>query len=150
VYPIFYVLMSAKTETIYKEIFLYIEKNITTLNPVSFVTDFELALRKAIRYVYPAVTLTSCWFHFCQCLRRKASGIENFLKTIYVTVEAYKLYFKFMALPLLPPHMIENSFNELKSYAYAQFGDLFGSFLSYFEHQWIIKVQKKNQNYSCI
>lgn len=63
-FPIIYVLMSRKTEEAYTHLFRYNEENVCHLRPTSCMTDFEFAMRNAIRTVYPNCTVYACWFHF--------------------------------------------------------------------------------------
>lgn len=81
-YPFIYVLMNKKTEESYKNIFQYIEENIFKLEPDSFTTDYEKAMRNGLKAVYKNVLLVSCWFHYCQALRRRCSKIKDFFNYI--------------------------------------------------------------------
>lgn len=145
VFPMIFVLMSNKTEEIYKNVFLYIEKHVIKLDPASFLTDYEVAMRKAISYVYPGLHMKACWFHYCQCVRRNAQKFGDFLKELSKRTDAYRLQRKFMSLPLLKPEQIAETFEILKEEAATKHGTLFEDFLIYFQRQWLAKVNKNYQ-----
>lgn len=138
--PFIFVLMTRRTEEAYKHVFEYIEREVCTLNGVSFMTDFEIPMRNALKAVHPLVELKSCWFHFCQCARRRVSKIPNLAKLIRTNDHARELYKKFLALALLPHYEIIPAFNKIKAEALSIFSKQFHPFLGYFEKQWILKV----------
>lgn len=132
--------MTKKSTEAYKAVFAYINDNIFDLNASSFMTDYESGLRKALKEMYPTAKMVSCWFHFCQAVRRKCSKIPNFFAKIQKNEAAERLFLKFLALPLLPADKILEAFNMLKLAANATSGIPFKSFLKYFESQWLQKV----------
>lgn len=138
VHPFLYVLMSSRTQVAYTHVFRYINKNIFSLNCKSFTSDYETAMRNALRACYPDSELVSCWFHYCQAIRRKASQLPAFFELIRTNTSARKLYFKFQALALLEESAIENAFVQLKRLT-LQF-DAFAPFVKYYEHQWMNRV----------
>lgn len=133
--------MNKKSEAAYKHIFEYIEENIFSLNGQSFMTDFELAMRNGLRSVYPRAEFNTCWFHFCQAARRKASQTTNFISYLIYHKDARQIYCKLLALPLLPANEIIESFDRLKVHALTTFPGIFVEFLTYYERQWIFKVK---------
>lgn len=139
--PFIFVLMTRKSEACYRHILTYIEKNVFSLKCASFMTDFETAMRNAVRSLYPRSKHFGCWFHFAQAVKRHASKIENFVVTIRSNAQARKIYHKFMCIPLLPVHAIEDAFYELEIEALAFDSTFFQRFLRYFENQWIRKVR---------
>lgn len=143
--PFIFVLMTRKTEACYRHILNFIEKNVFSLKSASFMTDFELSMRNAVQKMYPHSSHYTCWFHFCQSVKRHASKIDNFIVTIRANPEARKIYHKFMCIPLLPVHAIEDAFYELKTEAIAFDSNFFRGFLCYFENQWIRKVSHNSQ-----
>lgn len=79
--PFIYVLMTRKTKEAYVAMFEYIESQVVALNPESVMSDFETALRNAVRLVYKCSTRV-CYFYLCQAVRKNASQIAGFLPTI--------------------------------------------------------------------
>lgn len=135
--PFIYVLMSRKSERCYVHLFQTLQQ-MFPLNGHSVMTDFELAMRNAIRTVYPHIKLYTCWFHFCQAAKRKASQLMNLVHHMKSNANIRNAYYKLLALPLLPASEIIACFQMIKS----QVADekVFKPFLRYFERQWIKKV----------
>ena len=69
-------LINNKSEQGYIEMFTSF-KNILTLensfnlNLRSITTDFEIALKNALRYVFPDIIQIRCYYHFCMLLEKK-------------------------------------------------------------------------------
>lgn len=127
--------MSRKSEEAYEHLFRYIDTEICSLNPTTFMTDYERAMRNALREVFPAAKLFTCWFHFCQAVKRHASQIPQFMACVRNNDDAAKLYHKFLCVPLLPAEEISETFNLLKVEAKAKLGTKFNVFLQYYERQ---------------
>lgn len=132
--------MTHKSEAAYLHIFEYIKENVLSLEGKSFMTDFEVAPRNALRQIYPQSRLNSCWFHFKQAVRRKSHKFAKFREDLKNVTEIRRLYYKLMALPLLPSAEIKNAFGMLKLYALTHHGDVCTGFIGYFEKQWIVSV----------
>lgn len=133
--------MSRKTEQCYKHLFETLREYFP-LNGKSVMTDFELALRNAIRAVYPEIETNTCWFHFCQAAKRKASQISPFTNAMKKNDILKDAYYKMLALPLLPEENIVQCFQIIKS----QIADVkvVKPFIKYYENQWIKKVSIKD------
>lgn len=110
------------------------------------MTDYERAMRQALRKLYPQAKLNACWFHFCQAVRRNANAIPGFVTSIRSSGASMEIYGKFLCLPLLPAHLINDAFNTLKEEAIAFDADLFNRFLSYYEKHWIRLVNRKSRS----
>lgn len=136
--------MSRKTKAAYIHLFKYIQANVFQMEPYSVITDFEKALRNALKEVYPNTTYYTCWFHYMQCIRRKCAKMKNFFTGINANKDAYRLYQKFLVLPLLHPKEIITAYIFLKANA-KKYGDLFKNFLKYFEKQWFKQVKFANK-----
>lgn len=130
--------MNRKTTAAYTAVFQFIEANICKLNPISFMTDYECAMRNGLRAVYPDAELHACWFHYTQAVRRKASKMPNFFKEVAKDDYLNRTYHKFLALPLLPQHEIMNAYNMLKMAIQCRSStNIFEEFLQYFSKQWL-------------
>lgn len=129
--------MSRKSEKCYIHLFETL-KEMFPLNGNSIMTDFELGMRNAIRHVYPTLKMYTCWFHFCQAAKRKASQLMNLVHHIKTNANIKSAYYKLLSLPLLPAKDIVPCFQMIKS----QVADekVFKPFMRYFEKQWIKKV----------
>lgn len=129
--------MSRKTEKCYTHLFQTL-KTLFPLNGKSIMTDFEMAMRNALRNVYPDLKQHTCWFHFCQAAKRKAAQIPHLMQAIKSNENVKNAYYKLLSLPLLPPHEILSCFQIIKS----QVADekAIKKFLNYYEAQWLKKV----------
>lgn len=100
VFPLAYLLMERKTDLTYSELFSQLDRFI--LGEVKEVmTDYEAALRKAIKKAFPATSLSGCFFHFGQAVYRRGRALQ--LPDFQQGSTALKMA---MALPLLPPDFI--------------------------------------------
>lgn len=140
VHPFVYVLMSNRTQVAYEHVFNYIHKHIFKLHCSSFTSDYEVAMKNALRSVFPESHLVSCWFHFVQAIRKKASKIPELLKLISTVPEAAHIYYKFQSLALLRWDLIDAAFNKLANEALLFNKQAFEPFVDYFKRQWIVKV----------
>lgn len=132
--------MSNRTQIAYTRIFKYIDKHICSLLCARFTTDYETAMKNALRVCFPDSQLVSCWFHFVQAVRRKATKIPTLYHLIRTNPKAAALYYKFQAIALLPPNLIDKAFSDLSRDATKFNRDAFQPFVDYFERQWINKV----------
>lgn len=110
------------------------------------MTDYEKAMRNALKKCYPESKHYACWFHFCQAVKRHASQIAGFAVEIRKNATAREIYCRFLCLPLLPADVIENAFNELRLEAQNYNERFFRPFLGYFEMQWIRNVSRTASN----
>lgn len=140
VHPFIYVLMSKRTQIAYTRIFKYIDKHICSLLCARFTTDYETAMKNALRVCFPDSQLVSCWFHFVQAVRKKATKIQALFDLIREDKKAAIIYYKFQAIALLPPDLIDEAFTCLSKEAIKFNKNAFQPFVDYFERQWIKKV----------
>lgn len=138
--PVIFALLTRKTKRAYLAFLAFIERNVCELNPTSVMTDFETALRNALRETYPGINVQGCYFHYTQAIRRQASQIPNMFLALNREPERSQVFHKFLVLPLLPKELIAEGFEILKREA-AQFGTTFVEFVEYFNRQWMLKVR---------
>lgn len=133
--------MSKKSQNAYRQVFDYIEKFVFELSTVaSFTTDYELAMRAAIAAINPTAELFACHFHFAQACKRRASQIDGFVNLVRSNKQVESIYYRLLCLPLLPGEYITKAFNALKAEARAIKSRALRLFLSYYERQWMEKV----------
>lgn len=130
--------MSRKTEACYKHIFETTKKEIFDLNGESMMSDYEKAMRNAFHAVYPDVVQHSCWFHFCQAAKKKASQMPQLMNVIKTNELVKNGYYKLLALPLLPSSDIVPCFHAIKSTVSDV--EAMKQYLNYFNKQWIVQV----------
>lgn len=133
--------MSRKTRRAYEHLFKYIKNNIIDMtNCESIMTDFEVAMRNALRVIFPGVELNCCWFHFTQAAKKRAMQTPQLIPYLLQNQSAREIYYKLLSLPLLPPIEIATQFKKLKVLALANHKKVFADFIKYYENQWIKKV----------
>lgn len=127
---------------VYAAAFKYMNDNIICLECKSIMTDYELAIRNGFLSVVPTAEVTSCLFHFKQAVKKKARKFNEMMRFIKSNVEAKKLYFKLMSLPLLPAVKIGTAFAKLEGMCIELQekegkGKVFDAFIHYIYNQWI-------------
>lgn len=132
--------MSRKTKKAYHHVFKYIQSKIFDMTCFSFTMDFETAMRKALRSLYPNSKFVHCWFHFTQAAKKRAMQTPQLIPYIRQNKEAEEIYYKLLSLPLLPADQIKKEFLKLKVIVNARHRSIFSDFLVYYENQWIHKV----------
>lgn len=140
VFPFVYVLMTNKTEKCYEHVFRYINENVFDLNCTTFTTDYEVAMRNAIRNIYPRSNQIACYFHFTQAVKKNAWKTTGLVDLIRSNSAARSVYYRLQCIPLLPPQYIANMFTLLKAEANKIERAVFRPFLKYYHQQWIVKV----------
>ncbi|XP_051176184.1 uncharacterized protein LOC127291231 [Leptopilina boulardi] len=131
---IIWVLMDSKTIEAYTAVFECIVRLIPEYEIQEVLTDYENALKTALRNVFPNIILHGCWFHYKQALLRKALQLKlhALLKT---NKDAKHLLALIIALPLLSAHLIRKTYDEI-CHAQSQYiKTKFQSFFQYYEHQ---------------
>lgn len=134
--------MDRKTRKSYEGVFNFINTKIFDLSGTKrFYTDYEAALRKALKKKYPRAKHSACHFHFAQAVRRYANKIAGFMDFLRKeeNMEARKIYYKLIYLPLLKADQIEPAFHELRRKAESIDRNIFQLFLKYYYRQWIRK-----------
>lgn len=142
-YPLVFVMMTRKTQICYEHALKYIHENVFPLRCKAMITDFELAMRQALRNILPGIILLGCWFHYTQAIRRKVASIEDLFEIVRKVDTARNLYCKFLCLALLPHDLIEKAFNELALEA-LQSHKAWTSFIKYYQAQWLKRTGPKN------
>jgi hypothetical protein len=74
VLPIFHILMTSKLNGLYRAIFERVKENFPSFKPTFVNTDFEGALIKSIKQVFPRAIVNGCWFHYKKALHRAIMG----------------------------------------------------------------------------
>lgn len=138
--PFIFALMTRKTQECYQHLFSYVDTSICSLSGASFITDYEVALRNALRTVQPDMQYFGCWFHFTQACKKNAKKISGFEVLLKTNNQLYTLFQKFLHLPLLPASKIIEHFNLLSLEVALYDTEHFEPFLKYFKQQWLTNV----------
>lgn len=142
-FPIIYVLMSRKTTAAYLSVLRYVNDNLIPIVGEGIIIDFEKAERLALAKLNTGISILGCWFHFCQCLRKKLATIGDLFQLCREDVKAKEIFSQFQCLPLLPADVIEITFKELAKKA-LRTSLKFATFVDYFDREWIKIVKPKH------
>lgn len=146
--PLYSILMTGHTQAEYEEVFRWVKKDLG--KRVSFVavkSDFEKALRNAVRTVWPKSKVSGCYFHFCQAVYRHMCKVG--LQQAYFRNKKFKLWLRhLMALPNLKPVDIEEEWSVLSKSDVAGLSSVekifFMKFKKYFNSFWILQTGASN------
>ncbi|XP_003737215.1 uncharacterized protein LOC100899016 [Galendromus occidentalis] len=124
----------------YKWVFQQLKDAVPELTPTSYMGDWDPAMRKAVRSEFPNVHLYGCHFHFSQSLvkraRQSTSGVGREIRKPGTILSHF---LGFLSLPLLPPELIEPTYEVLAARARnVHIG--FPGFLDYVESHWLRRV----------
>ena len=86
-----------------------------------------------------------CLFHFIQALWRKA-GQESLRKKNVISATS-ELMTVLILLAFLDPSNLHKIFKKIEAHFNQIYKDLFKSFLSYFEQQWLYQIDPKIWNF---
>ena len=114
------------------------------MQPVSVVTDFELASVQAFKEYFPNAIVTGCYFHLGQSVWRH---VQRFgLYDSYITNENVRTNIKsILALAFLPVDDVPDSFDELTE----NFTDELQPICNYFEDVYIGRHARRSRRQPC-
>lgn len=135
--------MTRKTQKAYEHALRYINENLFPLECEAIITDYETAMRQAIKKVVPGIKLLGCWFHYSQSIRRKVASLSKLFQLVRTDDKIRNIYYKMICLALLPHDKIEKAFHELALDG-LQMSKEFTPFVKYFQSQWLKRVGVKN------
>ena len=105
--PVVSVLMTGKSEALYHKVTAKIRLLAPDFAPDTFMGDFEMASRNALRASFPNARFGGCQFHYSQALWRKAQKLG--LTDLYKNNQEFKIFLKkLMATPYLPANQIRD------------------------------------------
>ena len=133
-----YGLLPRKTSNIYEK-FLTVIANKMTKPPKSFTSDFELALIKAVKVVWPELRIYLCFFHFKQSVSRKIQELG--LAGIYKSSPEVRKILKLPQILAFVPvsdlvELFENMFTTLKE-SDSVYKPQLVQFYEYFENYYV-------------
>lgn len=133
--------MNRRTTEAYEAVYDFVNSKVLELAGAKlFITDYELAMRNALKKKYPIAKFTACHFHFAQAVRKNAMSINGFMKFIEQNDLAKRTYYKLIYLPLLPPGQIDIIFNTVITDDVEAIGDAkFDKLFKYYRRQWMRK-----------
>lgn len=121
-------------------VFEFISQKIIDLSRTRmFKTDYELAMRNALKKKCPLSKLSACQFHFAQAVRTNGQKTDGFNDLLKSNDSARKIYYRLMYLPLLPVNEINLMFASLEEAANELNEPSIDRFIAYYKRQWIRK-----------
>lgn len=132
--------MTHKSQECYENVFKFIEQNVMTMACLSYTTDYEISMRKALQKIHPEVKRFACYFHYCQAVKKHAYKEKQLLGLMRSDTNARSLYYRLLCLPLLPAEHIKEMFLSLREEAFKINKSVFRPFFKYFNKQWVEKV----------
>ena len=103
--PVASVLMTGKSEALYRKVTAKILELAPDLAPDTFMGDFERASRNALESSFPNARFIGCQFHYSQALWRKCQKLG--LTDVYKNNMEFKSFLKkLMSVPYLPANQI--------------------------------------------
>ncbi|XP_053594444.1 uncharacterized protein LOC128667616 [Microplitis demolitor] len=144
--PIFWSIMTNKSEECYLRVFNFIKEKFPSFNPKTYMSDFEIGMHNAVETAFPDIDANHCYFHYAQAINKNARDLGLINKTtIKVTThpEIYVTIKQLIALALLPPKLIISTFNNLKEVVTQDFGQRFDRLFDYYERFWIKTIKPR-------
>lgn len=128
--------MNRKTQLSYEAVFDFIDAKILNLSAAKmFVTDYEIAMRNALKVKAPSAKFTACQFHMAQNCRKRATKIPGFIDLIKSNKSVHNIYYKLMYLALLPSKFIDQMFETLRERAKEINDPKLNKFMKYYRLQ---------------
>ena len=130
--PVFYILMTSKSRSLYDAVFAKIRNNFPGFKPARCVVDFETALYSSIQFTFEC-EMQGCYFHYRKALWRKWVKLGMGREPC-----SLKWLKDLMSLPLLPPSKIDEGFQLLSPTDHTN--EKTFRFYNYIEEYWIHKI----------
>ena len=137
-YPGAHILMTNKTQISYSTVFSCLKSIGSSINcklePGLIMTDFELALRNALKEVFPKASLSGCYFHFSKALWDKISKLGLRRKEFKQKSLSLIAYLQIVAH--CPLKEREQLFEEVQE-IFKEEDKRFKTFFNYFKKEWL-------------
>lgn len=131
-----FVLMSRRGALDYTHVLRYIRDKVVDLELVSVVMDFEPAVWKAFKDIFPAVKRKGCCFHWTQAVFRKIQNLG--LAPTYRSKRNTATFLKeLMSLPFLPAEQIPSTFQDFQNLLQPAHPKPLHQLMQYLEDTWI-------------
>ena len=92
-FPVAFALMEDKTTSAYEIVFTTLKNNGVVIR--TFMSDFEMGSRNAIKNVYSGVCLKGCWFHYTQAIMRRVKKVglqREYTRSPFVNMTVRRLF----------------------------------------------------------
>ena len=109
------------------------------LNVTAYMGDFDSAMRSAVALEFPGIHVYGCFFHYAQCLVKKAGKVGLAGEIRRRGSDVRKAFLALTALPLLPAGEIEPAFH-FYSLRAIDIDANFSGLLSYMRTFWLERI----------
>lgn len=134
--------MTNKTIEAYQDVFKFVEEKSFKLEPALCMTDYEDALRSAIKSHWSSCEIRGCEFHFKQAIQRRCRTDPKLKGLLKKSSLARKIKYMLMSIALLPANKIVEGYKIVQAFAKKKEMDgAFAELLLYFEKQWLREVR---------
>lgn len=135
--PLAFILMTHRTRQLYICVFAFFRDGLNLI-PGSFMGDFEIPSREAVRCVWANCLVFGCSFHHAQAIIRKAKKLDG-LKQVFMKDKLANITFRmFLALKYLPAELIDEGLTEILNYQQENgLTKKFHTFNKYFQRTWM-------------
>lgn len=141
-YPLVYILMTNKTESLYKSAFHKVLK-LTLMRPEFIITDFERALINAIEACFNDSLKYGCLFHYTQAIWKRIAGLGSI--TEYKNNSQFKKCVRYiMHLSFVPVIDVPKFYNLIRKKIYEEKFDSLINFCEYFEKVYVGEIDDLN------
>ncbi|KAI5641750.1 MULE transposase domain-containing protein [Phthorimaea operculella] len=134
--PAIFCLLPDKTLETYIRVFQLI-KNHFHIEFTKFKTDYEVAQIQALKFVFPGIVITGCYYHFSRAIWKNAEKLD-----ILNTTEGRKITNLCANLPLVPKNYIPEVWQNIKQLQPDQRSEAMIKFEKYIEKQWMGKLHE--------
>ena len=111
-WPLVLVLMARKSREHYDAAFEKVVELIPEFKPERAMADAESAPRSSAKFLFDDLIVNICWFHYCQAIIQNVKS--NHLLPIFKKSDSLRKWVqRIMAVPLLPPHLMAEVYEEL-------------------------------------
>lgn len=107
--------MDRKTQIAYEDVFQFITEKVYSLHlSQSFTSDYERAMRNALKKLYPTAQFYACCFHYTQAVKRRITQLPGLMELMHEDELARSIYKRAQCLALLPADYIPDTVDAFK------------------------------------